>query len=65
MTKRLEQALEKAKALPEAQQNALAELILQEIAWEKTLAQSTSELTSLAQEALEEYRAGKTKPLTF
>jgi hypothetical protein len=65
MTKRLEQAMEKAKALPEAEQNALADVIFQEMAWDKLLEETSTKLESLAKEALSEYHAGKTRPLEF
>ncbi len=67
MTKSLEKAFEAASRLPEGDQDALAAAILEELAaderWEKLLAQSPGALERLADEALAEHRAGRTKPL--
>ena len=67
MTKSLEKAFEAASRLPEGDQDALAAAILEELAaderWEKILAQSPEGLERLADEALAEHRAGRTKPL--
>lgn len=53
--------------LPEADQEAIAAVILEEIAsderWQSAFARSADKLAALADEALAEYRAGKTKPL--
>ena len=43
----------------------MAQLSLDEINWDQTLANSQVQLSILAQEALEEYKSGKTKPLQF
>jgi len=67
MTKLLDQALEKAKKLPERDQDAIAAIILDELgddsAWEQSFAASHDALAALANEALAEDRAGKTRPL--
>jgi hypothetical protein len=63
MITELRKAIEKAERLPEADQKIIAELILDEIHWNAALNDSQPELNSLAQEALEEYKKGKTKPL--
>jgi hypothetical protein len=67
MTKDLEKALKEASKLSDADQNALAEAILNEIrtnkAWEEAFATSQDELGRLADEALEEHRSGSTRPL--
>jgi hypothetical protein len=63
MVEELRKALDKAKQLPENQQRALAELILNEIEWESSFQSSPEKLSSLAKEALSEYKDGKTKPL--
>jgi hypothetical protein len=65
MVKELKQAIEKAEQLPESEQQALANLILSEIEWENSFANSQSKLSSLASEALQEYKRGKSKPLEF
>lgn len=70
MTELLERALEKAKALPEAEQNSLAALILEQIEeiedearWDAAFAGSADVLAKLAAEAMAEDRAGLTEPL--
>lgn len=59
----LEQAITEIKALPEQEQDALAALILEEIAserrWQQLFAESQDVLAQLADEALAEYKAGK------
>ena len=67
MTKLLQKAFAAASKLPEAEQNILAKWVLGELAaekrWEATFADSEDVLRELADEALEEHRKGKTKPL--
>ncbi len=67
MTDLLEKALSEAKKLPPSEQDALAAILLQELAaeqrWTKSFAKSQDTLEKLAQEALAEHRAGLTKPL--
>lgn len=67
MTKLLEKAFEEASRLPEADQNALAKWVLDELhsegAWEKTFAESEDVLEKFADEAIAEKRKGKTIPL--
>ena len=67
MTKALEAALKEVSKLSAADQDALAEAILAEIqsekAWEKSFSASADELGQLADEALDEHRSGRTKPL--
>jgi hypothetical protein len=69
MTKLLEEAWAVISQLPEQQQDAIASLILKEIASEregrKAFAKSEDKLAQLADEALAEFREGKTKPLEF
>jgi hypothetical protein len=65
MIDELKKAWDKAKLLPESQQKALAELILNEIEWERSFQSSSEKLSSLAHEALSEYKNAKTKPLDF
>lgn len=66
MTK-LERAFAEAAKLPKEEQEALAAWILEEIAsekrWEEAFVASADTLAQLADEALGEYRAGKTQPL--
>ena len=67
MTKLLEKAFEQASKLPELEQNVLAKQLLNELAtekkWEKAFASSEDILSRLADEAVEEHKQGKTKPL--
>jgi hypothetical protein len=67
MTKLLEKAFEEASRLPELEQNALAKRLLDELAaekkWGKAFAGSEDILSRLADEAMEEHKQGKTKPL--
>ena len=67
MTQLLERAFVEVTQLLDEQQDAIAALILAEIKserrWEEAFAQSQDELAKLAEEALAEHRAGKTKRL--
>jgi len=67
MTKALKKAFEAASRLPDRAQDELAAAILEELAaderWEAALAQSQGALERLADEALREHRAGRTKAL--
>jgi hypothetical protein len=67
MTHLLEKALNEMAKLPPSEQDALAAILLEEIAseqkWSELFAQSQDMLGRLAEGALAEYRAGKTKPL--
>ena len=67
MTKALEAALKEVAKLSPVDQDALAEAILAEIrsekAWEHSFGSSQGELGQLADEALSEHKAGRTKPL--
>jgi len=67
MTKALEKAFEAASRLPDPDQDELAVAILEELEaderWEAAFAGSQDALERLADEALEEHRAGRTKPL--
>jgi hypothetical protein len=63
MISELKKAVEKAEKLSEKEQKVIAQLIVDEINWDKSLTDSSSTLDSLSSEALEEYKKGKTKPL--
>lgn len=67
MTKRLEQAFEEAASLPAEEQDKVAEWILAELRserrWSKAFAASQDALAQLADEALEDHRAGRTRKL--
>ncbi len=65
MTRALEEAFQEASKLTESEQNALAAAIKAELEseWEKSLVDSQDTLAELADEALEEFRSGSTKPI--
>ncbi len=67
MTKLLEKAFFEASKLPEKDQDAIAELVLAELAseerWHDLFSRSQDLLAELAEEALAEHRAGKTQPI--
>ena len=67
MTKALEEVLRQVSRLPEAEQDALAEAIRAEIGaekdWDKSFAGSLDVLDRLADEAIADHRAGRTKPI--
>jgi hypothetical protein len=68
MTTLLQQAFDAAAKLPPAEQDLLASRVLAELAaeddFDKAIAASREKLATLAAEALAEYRAGQTQPLT-
>ncbi len=65
MTKLLKKAFDEASKLPEKEQNALASILLEELAserrWEELFAGSHDLLGQLADKALAEHRAGRTE----
>ena len=65
MTRLLEKAFEEAAKLPEKDQDALAEMLLNDLAseerWTEAFARSQDKLALLAKEALTEFKQGKTK----
>lgn len=67
MTKALKKAFEAASKLPEAEQDALAAAILEELEsekrWDELFQASPDTLAKLAKEALAEGEAGRTRPL--
>lgn len=67
MTKLLQKAFAEAAKLPAEEQDALATAVLSEIEserrWDRLFAQSDEMLSELAEEALAEHGAGRTKPL--
>jgi hypothetical protein len=67
MTDRLKKAFEAASKLPPADQDALAAAILEEVKadglWDAAFARKPGALEQLAEEALQEHRAGHTRPL--
>jgi len=67
MTRLLEKAIEQIAKLPESEQDAVAAVMLEELAserrWADALSGPQEKLARLAQEALAEHEAGRTKPL--
>jgi hypothetical protein len=67
MTKALEKAFEAASRLPAREQDEVTAAILEELdadeRWEAAFARPQDALGRLADEALEEHRAGRTEPL--
>lgn len=67
MTQLLKRAFDKASEGPEELQDAIAALILAELEserrWDESFARSQDALTALAEEALAEHRAGRSRPL--
>lgn len=67
MTKLLERAFAEAAKLPEEEQDALAQALLDELAserrWDELFARSHDLLSELAAEAVAEHRAGHTEVL--
>lgn len=67
MTKLLEKAFAKASKLPKDEQDLLAQMLLDDLIaeekWDKTFAASQDKLATLADEALGEHKAGKTRKL--
>jgi hypothetical protein len=67
MTNLLKEAFAKASKLPPQEQDALASILLDELAserrWARAFARSQKQLGRLADEALAEFHEGKTVPL--
>lgn len=67
MTRLLEEVFRIASRLPDAEQDALAAAILDELKadsrWDAQLTESIPRVSKLAEEARDEYRAGRTEPL--
>jgi hypothetical protein len=67
MTQLLNKAIAAVEKLSDAEQDALATLLLEEIAseqrWSESFAKSQDTLAKLAEEALAEYAGGRTQPL--
>jgi hypothetical protein len=69
MSPLLDQAVEEARKLPSADQDAIGALILQEIEddrrWEESLARSPDKLAALASRAAEQVREGRCRSAGF
>ncbi|HEX4962695.1 MAG TPA: hypothetical protein VF173_17800 [Thermoanaerobaculia bacterium] len=68
MTQLLERAFKEAQSLPETEQDAIASLILAEIAdeklWDETFARSQDKLSRMAEKVRADIRAGKVKDVS-
>ena len=65
MTDELKKAVQRAEKLSDEQQKLIAEFILDEIEWDIAFQSSSEKLSTLAKEALCQYKTGKTKPMDF
>ncbi len=65
MTTALKKIMSKLDKMSLSEQNAIASLLNEELAWKKSFDNSQDELTLLAAEALGEYKKGKTKSLNL
>jgi hypothetical protein len=65
MTIALKKVIAKLDKMPTAEQNAIALLLNEELAWKKSFETTQDELQFLAAEALVEYKKGKTSPLNL
>ena len=67
MTRLLKKAVSEIEKLPESEQDAVAALVLEELAseqrWTELFAKSQDKLAKLAEQALADHAAGRTKPL--
>ncbi|MBS1682238.1 MAG: hypothetical protein JST48_11045 [Bacteroidetes bacterium] len=63
MVAELINAVKKAEKLFDKDQKAIANIILDELAWNQSFATSQKPLSKLAEEALVEYKKGATKSL--
>ncbi len=67
MTELLEHAFTVASKLPDKEQDAMAALLLEELAseqrWDGAFAASSDQLSKMARAALREFEAGKTRPM--
>ncbi len=67
MTSLLEKAFKEAAKLPDLEQNIIAKRVLDELSaekkWEESFAESEDILSTLADEALEDHKQGKTEYL--
>lgn len=67
MTKLLESAIEKVRKLAEAEQDAIARIVLEEMeaerAWDAALSKSPDKLRKLADAAWAEHENGQSEPL--
>ena len=69
MTELLSKAFEQAVKLPQTLQDEIAEQLLKdiegELKWDETLAKSHDKLAKLADQALKEFKTGRTQKMGF
>ncbi len=67
MTKSLEECFKQVEGLPASEQDAMAAIVIQELAceqlWSRSFAKSQDVLARLGEKALAEHDSGPTKPL--
>ena len=67
MTQLLEKAISEIKKLSNDEQDAIAAVLMAELEserqWERAFDSTAEQLSSLANEALDKYRTGKTEPV--
>ena len=61
MIAELKEVIHKVEQLDENEQRIIAKMLDEELQWDKTLLNTQDKLSQLAQEAIREYRSGKTK----
>lgn len=65
MVTELKEVISKVEQLDNEEQRQIAKLIDDELKWESTLENSQDQLIKLAEEALNEHKAGKTKQVEW
>jgi hypothetical protein len=60
MIDQVKRAIDQIEKLPKERQLEIAQLILDELKWEESFQKSQKELSTLAKEALKEYKSGNT-----
>lgn len=61
MVTELKEVISSLEKLKDEEQREIAKILKDEISWEATFKNSQEELSNLANEALQEYKAGKTR----
>jgi hypothetical protein len=62
MIDQVKRAIAEIEKLPVDKQSEIAQLIQDELSWDNTFAGTQDELSTLAKEAMSEYKANKTTP---
>ena len=65
MTVALKKVFTRISRMSDKEQNAIAEILSKELSWSKSFRESQSQLSSLAKEAIAEFKSGKTQPLNL